>query len=135
MTCQHINNCHGTNWCYCPSTTYSDCLVSDTWICDGTADCDNGEDEDHCGITTTAPITTTQEPCITEQNWNYGGYSAGQVNNVNQVEVCRTQCRNKPGAKYFTKDDWGCKCKTSDAGRSWSTSGSPRSGNIWCGGQ
>ena len=85
---------------------------------------------------TTATVTTTisPEPCITEQNWNYDGNDVGGVSAYN-VEDCRTKCRTKPGAKYFTKDQWGCNCKHSNVGRFWSDHGSPSSGNIWCDGK
>ena len=33
---------------YCVSTIWSNC-IRESWICDGASDCDNGEDEKHCG--------------------------------------------------------------------------------------
>ena len=42
-----------TGRCYCISSRFGDC-IRPNWICDGTDDCDNGEDELNCDVTTTS---------------------------------------------------------------------------------
>ena len=44
-----IQNGCPADHCYCVATVWSNC-VRGTWICDGMRDCDNGEDEEECGV-------------------------------------------------------------------------------------
>ena len=41
-----------------------DCVKTD-WICDGTDDCDNGEDEQNCGETAAPTLTTILTSTVT----------------------------------------------------------------------
>ena len=57
MVCNQ-GSCYTSEWCQCPLTTPRDCVKPD-WICDGMDDCDNGEDERDCGVTTKATTSTS----------------------------------------------------------------------------